>query len=89
MLCAFCHRGGLNLLLLLAKLTSSPLMKEKLKNRGITIFVLLLFFVVGHQIYKTAVNFGGVIGLLYGLSITIIILGWLVLNLSAVEWKKN
>jgi len=64
-------------------------MKEKLKNRGITIFVLLLFLAVGHQIYKTAVNFGGVIGLIYGLLIAIIIVGWLVFNLLAVEWKKD
>lgn len=64
-------------------------MKEKLKNRGITIFVLLLFLAVGYQIYKTAVNFGGVIGLIYGLLIAIIIVGWLVFNLLAVEWKKD
>lgn len=64
-------------------------MKEILKNSGITLFVLLLFLAVGHQIYKTSVNFGGVIGLLYGLSITIIIVGWLLSNLFAVEWKKE
>ena len=64
-------------------------MKEKLKNRGITIFVLLLFLAVGHQIYKTSVNFGGIIGVFYGISITIIIVGWLVFNLLAVEWKKD
>ena len=64
-------------------------MKDKLKNRGITIFVLLLFLAVGHQIYNTAINFGGVIGLLYALSITAIVVGWLVFNLLSVEWKKD
>ena len=80
---------GYRCLLLFEKLIRAPLVKEKLKSSGITIFVLLLGLAVGHQLYKTSVDFGGLIGLFYGLSIAIIIVGWFALNLYDEEWKKD